>query len=239
MTQTSSAPQGLPPFPLLALNLTSLIAIAKRCKPAWTAHSVKQYLVLIATKKSMSSYALLASQASNVGRATVFVSHAWSYRFHELVAALERWVKATKNSDGELRDPDTTYCWVDLFSVNQHTSSTMPQEWWSRVFVEGIRAAGEVVLVMLSWRNAIPLTRVWCLWEIFHVTQAQVRFSVAMAQDAEDRLRDALFSDPEAINPSLWKVDCKSSQASKIEDKEMILGAIGDPGRGTLVTPLI
>ena len=80
----------------------------------------------------------LPEVAKDTARANVFVSHAWAYRLVDLLAAMEHWA-ATRNAD-----PAALFLWIDLFSVNQHVSATMTQEWWSTAFVTGIRATGNV-----------------------------------------------------------------------------------------------
>jgi hypothetical protein len=50
------------------------------------------------------------------GKANVFVSHAWLYKFKEdLVAALEAWVNSQDQSPA-----GGWFFWIDIFVVNQH-----------------------------------------------------------------------------------------------------------------------
>jgi hypothetical protein len=52
----------------------------------------------------------------SVGKATVFISHAWSFEFLSLVDAL----------------------WFDLFTNNQHLAPELPFEWWCGTFKPAI-----------------------------------------------------------------------------------------------------
>lgn len=99
-----------------------------------------------------------------VGPATVFVSHAWGDSFLGMVDALERWEARRPGRD----DPDATptFFWVDLFANSQHGTADRPFEWWLGVFATSIARVGCTVLVLQSAARPVPLSRVWCLWEI-------------------------------------------------------------------------
>ncbi len=88
--------------------------------------------------------------------ATVFVSHAWKYKFSEPVDVMEQYEAENPNS----------YFWFDLLVNNQHDTSSRPQEWWKSTFTESIRQIGVVLLVLSPWNDPVPITRAWCLWEI-------------------------------------------------------------------------
>jgi hypothetical protein len=59
----------------------------------------------------------------------------------------------------------TTYFWFDLFSNAQHDTSTKEFTWWTDCFAKSIQTIGYTLLV-LEWHNPIPLTRMWCGWEL-------------------------------------------------------------------------
>lgn len=127
------------PFPLRAISLQYILKLLDegQIEPSWTAQTVKEQFVIPQTTSSKTSFAAIASD-KDAADANVFVSHAWAYKFSDLVSALKAW--AAKNN----RPADQLYLWLDLFSVNQHTSANVTQEWWSTVFKEGIRRTGEV-----------------------------------------------------------------------------------------------
>ena len=108
------------------------------------------------TKEEKSSYVeYLAERSSpDVGKATVFISHAWKYNFLDVVDALQHHFSS---------EPDV-YIWFDLFSNNQHKAPNLPFEWWSDTFKNAIGKLGRVVMVLSPWNNPIPFTRAWCLW---------------------------------------------------------------------------
>jgi hypothetical protein len=77
----------------------------------------------------------------SVGKAEVFVSHAWKYKFLDVVSALEYHFKDT---------PDIII-WFDLFSNNQHGTGELPFEWWATTFKSAIQEMGRTVMVLAPW----------------------------------------------------------------------------------------
>lgn len=61
------------------------------------------------------------------------------------------------------------YYWLDIFSVNQHAAmaAQQPPEWWAGTFAKAIAEIGTLLLVAAPWERPIPLTRAWCLWEVY------------------------------------------------------------------------
>jgi len=98
----------------------------------------------------------LNTNSQEVGEAEVFISHAWKYIFLDVVSAIQSHFKNT---------PDI-YIWFDLFSNNQHLAGNLPFEWWTNTFKSAIKQFGRTVMVLSPWKNPIPFTRAWCLFEI-------------------------------------------------------------------------
>jgi hypothetical protein len=95
--------------------------------------------------------------------ATVFVSHCLARPFEELVGALEHFVQ---------RQPEAAsgFFWIDTLSVNQHAvaaGEVLSAKYW----------ASQVCVVATPWRRPAPLTRCWCLWELFSHCGARARRS--------------------------------------------------------------
>ena len=91
-----------------------------------------------------------------VGRANAFVSHAWSYRFVELVDALLTHFEGTDGAGD-------AYLWLDIFVGSQHKAPNLPSRWWTETFRGAVCAVGRTVLVLQPWNAPEPLTRSWCL----------------------------------------------------------------------------
>ena len=89
------------------------------------------------------------SNASNIiGDATVFVSHAWKYKFCDFVACLEERFAS---------EPENTYFWIDIFSHNQHNELT--SEEWITAFEQHIVRINRTVMILSPWNNPTPLKR--------------------------------------------------------------------------------
>ena len=114
-------------------------------------------------------------------KANKFVSHAWKYTFEDIVAALE-----TSNQDGDI-------LWFDICTVNQHKSETRDFDWWQTTFQDAVREIGCTVLVLSPWERPIPLTRSWCIWEVFSTLVTGVKLEVVMSDTA--RFLDVLQND--------------------------------------------
>ena len=97
-----------------------------------------------------------------VGRARIFVSHAWKYRFADVLTALEAHVarlKAAADYDGR-----EIYLWFDICSVNEHTGVGGGGDSWASTFKAAVGAIAHTCLVLSPWDDPVVLTRSWCLW---------------------------------------------------------------------------
>ena len=72
--------------------------------------------------------------AAFVGAPTVFLSHAWTYKFRNVVAALRSYVEALPAGS------PPPFFWFDCLSIDEHATQTLTQEWWSTTFQDAIRA---------------------------------------------------------------------------------------------------
>ena len=132
------------------------------------------------------------------------MSHAWSYPFADLLAALEAHAE---------QDTEMAYFWVgasscaclaeqpadaatpaDLFVANQHSTTQRPQEWWSGEFRESVVDIGCTVLVLQPWDAPVPLTRSWCLWEIFNTLDGGAELQIALSPAQRAAFQVALVS---------------------------------------------
>ena len=89
------------------------------------------------------------------------MSHAWGYRFVDLVNALGQDVK--DGQDGG----DEVFYWLDLFVVPQTISVTPPHAWWATNFFHAIAAQRVFVIVCFQWDTPLCFSRAWCLWELY------------------------------------------------------------------------
>jgi hypothetical protein len=93
--------------------------------------------------------------AAHTVPATVYVSHAWKYLFHQVVDALEQ---AADERDG---------VWFCALNNNQWATGAHSYAFFEREFRANLAAIGRTVLVFAPWSAPITLTRAWCLYEVF------------------------------------------------------------------------
>lgn len=165
-----------------------------------------------------------------VGRATVFVSHAWGCPFKTtLVTMLEH---AAEHPDA--------YFWFDLILNNQHDTAARPQEWWTTTFRTQIESIGSLLLVLPTWDRPAPLTRAWCLYELLCAAQGEgvvVRLRMPSFQSAQ-HFRQAMLDYKYGLSPARRPFDgglavLAATQAEKADatneaDKTMIFQAVRD-----------
>ena len=148
-----------------------------RSPPTTTTH-VNICIIKPMTKKGdgspNGSYARRVQQESPqlhyVGKPTDFISHAWRYNFVDLVRAVEseaderdraraqRGLKPIKNE---------RYYWNDIFVEDQNATMDKPEGYFFTAFREAIVSIGRTVLILMPLKDSIPLTRAWCVWEMF------------------------------------------------------------------------
>eukprot|EP01041_Mallomonas_annulata_P004501 gene4501-8953_t len=118
-------------------------------------------------------YRRYGADSQNVSDASVFISHAWKYNFMEVVTTLESHFQNT---------PDI-YIWFDLFSNNQHAGPSLDFTWWSTTFKSAIAQFHYTVMVLSPWHDPIPLTRAWCLFELYCTAETESRFEIAISSN--------------------------------------------------------
>jgi len=155
---------------------------------------------------------------TTVAKATVFISHAWNSNFLEVLDAFRNHLTATDQSDAVI--------WFDLFSNNQHQTSVHPFEWWCDTFQSAIRDFGHVILVLTPWQDPVPLSRAWCLWEIYSSVVMQAKLDIAFTASQQTDFIHALTNDFDSINAMIARINIKNSKASKEEDRIRILEAV-------------
>ena len=156
-----------------------------------------------------------------VGAPTLFLSHAWLYRFAEVVAALRAFVDALP------RGAPPQFVWFDCFSIDEHATQALPQDWWATTFGEAIARIGHTVMVLAPWDAPTPLPRAWCLWELHCPARAPgARFSVALGPAQRRAFEEALLADDMALLDAFARIDVRRAQAGDPRDRAMILGVV-------------
>ena len=198
-----------------------------------TRAAASSYATLLLQPEAAAAAGLLGS-AKHVGPATIFVSHAWQYKIAEqLIDAIEAYVE--KNG----LDEDSTYFWIDNLVVNQHdVGGTKPPDYWATTFRASVKAIGRTLLVLAPAVKPIPLTRAWCLFEIFCTcntgddnSEAASILDVTMPPAEVRAFGKALLEDFSSISTQLAHVDLRDAKAWSEDDRQSIVGAVRD-GRG-------
>ena len=147
-------------------------------------------------------------------QATIFVSHAWRYsntRFFSCVCELD-------NTDG-------AHFWIDALTVNQfHKQHGF--DWWSKTFQKCIATIRKTVLILFPYTNPIPLTRAWCLFEIFCTHRAGIEFEVAMDKAETAAFHAALRDRSFKFEDWVAHIDLSKAEAGDDSDKANILAAV-------------
>tara|TARA_A100001015_G_scaffold320042_1_gene445009 strand:+ start:1376 stop:4126 length:2751 start_codon:yes stop_codon:yes gene_type:complete len=164
-------------------------------------------------KKTLSSSAVTTSN--------VFISHAWKYKFVDVINALKH------HFEGETG----IIIWFDLFSNNQIKAPNLPFDWWQNTFMEAIKRLGRVVMVLSPYTDPIPFKRAWCLWEVYcaEVTGAAFEVAVVPSQQKEfvrEISKSAGGTSAKCFYNMLCNINVESSDAWKQEDKEKIFNAV-------------
>lgn len=211
-------------FPRLGVKLSYWKAFLDACGAdalqGLTSTDVCEQFIKPATEATRCSYCeLLQTHRSDaVGVATVFISHAWKYAFLDVLDALRSHF---------VTQPDVII-WFDLFSNNQHETAIHGFDWWSNTFKSAIATFGHTVMVFAPWDNPIPLTRAWCLWELYCTIETKSLFEVALSPSQRQRFLTDIASDGAArsINRMFATITCEKSECFSEQDKEHIFHAV-------------
>jgi len=100
--------------------------------------------VTVAAQSSYCEY-MESQNHTKVGLATVFVSHAWLFKFMDVVNALQY----------HFRHSMETIVWFDLFSNNQHRAVSLDFDWWCGTFMSAIEEFSNTLMILAPASNPI------------------------------------------------------------------------------------
>jgi len=180
-------------FPKLGVRLCYLNDFISQCGgrevlEGLTTTEVCERFVKPLTEKTQSSYCDLLHHINHpsVGEAKVFISHAWKFQFLDVVDSLVNHFKDNNdNSDNIIEINKEIIIWFDLFSNNQHKAVDLDFNYWSTTFKEAIEKFGRTVMVLSPWNDPVPLTRAWCLWELYCTVITNSTFEIAMTNESK------------------------------------------------------
>ena len=178
----------------------------------WTTAQVCEQVIKSRTRDSQSSYCELMKQRGHFAYGetpTAFISHAHSYKFLDVVNALE-W---------HLRDEPDTIVWFDIFSINQHVANDWTFDWLSETFKSAIGQFGRVIMVLSPWNNPLPFKRAWCVFEAYCAAVTKSKFEIAMGKTEQEKfLADMKARPKESIDQMLATIRSERCQCSVQSD---------------------
>jgi tetratricopeptide (TPR) repeat protein len=154
-----------------------------------------------------------------VGPPSDFVCHAWRYCFADLVAALAA-------EDERRASAGVRYYWNDIFVEDQNSAGTQPDGYFFSAFRLAVAAIGRTVLVLQPLHAAIPLSRSWCIWEIFCTVSSRTGCELVVAlppsQKAEFERVLLGAGGVDELTSYVVAVDARNGKAFNQCDKEEI-----------------
>ena len=171
-------------IPREGVRLRVLKALAKDTGKELTTLDMCEQIIKTKTQAEQTSFAHLIKTKKfepeltpdDLGTATIFVSHAWRYHFVQLVEAIELFAMEEPDFDEE-----KTFFWVDLIVNSQWGVAERPFDWWCNTFKSNVKTIGHTLLVLSPWKDPIPLTRAWCLFEILSTVQTEAKLTIQLS----------------------------------------------------------
>eukprot|EP00040_Diaphanoeca_grandis_P016724 m.86643 g.86643 ORF g.86643 m.86643 type:complete len:875 (+) comp25986_c0_seq2:632-3256(+) len=183
-----------------------------------------------------------STSTANVGKANAFVSHALDNSFDDLLDALAQFVKSKD------LDPTTIFFWIDGFCLAKGPTSVSAAETFQSVIAE----ASYFLSVLTPWDSPLPLTRCWCIWEIFCALKAEKHthankgegggegkrggcvFEICMPHTEEEAfVKSVQLEGPTFVLDKIRTINIAEAQAYRAQDRKMIFSAVAN-----LRTPL-
>ena len=153
-----------------------------------------------------------------VAPSTIFVSHAWAYPFVSVnLDGMRQYAKETSD----------VYFWFDVFTNDQNGVVGKDFDWFCNRFRGSIQAIGKVLLILFPWNDPVPMTRVWCLFEISStLNMPEVEFIVKLPTSQVSALEEGVRADHQAIITALSSIQAENATASFINERDLIFDVI-------------
>eukprot|EP00299_Pterocystis_sp_00344_P014864 c7393_g1_i1.p1 GENE.c7393_g1_i1~~c7393_g1_i1.p1 ORF type:complete len:700 (+),score=130.53 c7393_g1_i1:36-2135(+) len=228
----SSSPAPPRPLPLRGISLSflkSFTAIHELPSDISTGDVCFKKVIPLTASGACSLVDLLADVCDEKGNnvvdtPTCFVSHTWKYEFNQTVNAVEMRVNATRRFSMYtplLEDPVETYCWFDIFAINQHSEEVgHPQ--FDSLLESAVKQANPTLFVCHPWHSPISFTRVWCLFEVLVSIRLNVPFDICLCSSEREQFVRAILEDFSSLVQLFVSVNAEHAQSFKPEDREMI-----------------
>jgi hypothetical protein len=183
-------------FPIYGVQLsylTEFISYGKDILKNKTTFDVCETLIKDLTSDGQTSLIefLVEQDHPAVGIAEVYVCHSWKMRFLELVSILQ------EHFEGK-----NPVIWLDLFTINQHVAFEVTSEWCFQVMKPVIGRISSMVVVYPGQKKSPtdylhppkPLTRTWCLWELYCAVDTGCKLEIAMSKAQKKQFLEDLVA---------------------------------------------
>ena len=80
----------------------------------------------------------------------------------------------------------------DVFVSSQHKAAALDTGWFRDAFASEVTHIGHTLLVLQPWYAPLPLTRSWCLWEIFSTLNGDVELQIVLSPAQREAFLEAL-----------------------------------------------
>lgn len=231
--ETATAYSVSRPYGEVRVGEISKSAAAPKPREEWSTEDIAEYVVKRACLQDECTYLEMMEPRSVSQREYkgTFVSQARRCLFVDLVGALVYFYTLKK------ADIADQFVWLDVFCANQPKLTARNVEAEVRKeneeqLTKGLHIAianfEQRVMFMDKWDGATPLTRAWCVWEIFGVAKAKKQLAIALPESEYDRFIVTLKEDYESIITKISAVDVAAAQCFSRVDLETIHKAIRD-----------
>ena len=191
----------------------------------WTTAQVCKMYVKEVTKESKQSftedYRRKNQGTADVGPPDVFVSHAWSNTFRDLVEGVAMQSK-------KLGFDESTRVYVCMLCNNQHEwdgSAQVDFAVLAKQFKSNLVSTGIVIAIFDPWDKPTYLTRSWCIYELLQAILLgdQCKYYVVIPPSQRGGFIEALCYKFEKIMEVISAVKVEDADASVQSDREGVL----------------
>lgn len=158
-----------------------------------------------------------------VGRANVFVSHAWLCKMTDLLSALRNWLDSLPDEQRVL----PWFFWIDVLVCNQEVSGPKDFDWWRKTFKHSVETIGHTVIVMTPWKNPTYIQRAWCLFEFYTTLKCGIPYDITMSAQDQTSFMEELKSGKDVFS-HIAQIDIGLAEAKFQTDKDNIMKCMED-----------
>ena len=204
-------------YPVWGVDLDHLRSLVK-VHPEFASWDIGRLCVefIKPTTKNMSYAEFLMLDETTKGfvkpKADFFVSYAWSLTFGQVLDALEGLAG---------------FAWIDVFALNQNSSTTISTEDLQGVFGQALKTIGKVYMIASPWRKPVIVTRIWCVFEQYMASELKVDVELLLSKKEEEDLKRAIESGKmshAAFLNMFSGINVAKAEARELSDQTAILG---------------